>query len=291
MLTAVVVAVLVLGFALTVGLLASGGASFARRFGLQLTVTALPAVGVVVAAVVIDRRTLADLGLGVGRDWLVDFAFGLLLGAALMTAVFLVALAAGWIRVAGTFAAGSAPGGFVGGFLALTALFVVVGLAEEVVARGYVLTNVAEGLAGSLSRERAVGVAVVVSSLLFAAAHLRNPNATLVSALGITVAGVFLAAGYVLTGDLAIPAGVHVTWNLFQGAVYGFAVSGLEVGTAAVDTVETGPDLVTGGAFGPEAGLLGVGAVAVGLAATVAYVRWRYTEARVVAGLTVPDLR
>lgn len=82
-----------------------------------------------------------------------------------------------------------------------------------------------------------------------------------------------------------------MTWNLFQGGVYGFRVSGLGVGTALVDTVETGPDLFTGGTFGPEAGLLGVAAVLVGLAVTAAYVEWRYGEARLAPGLTRPDLR
>ena len=291
LLAAVVLIALFAGWAFVVAPALADVTPFVFRLGLTLVGTAIPGVAVVVAALAVDRRTLADLGLGVDADWLLDFGFGLFLGAALMTGVFLVALAAGWIRVAGLFAAGSAPGGFAGGFLTLVVLFLVVGLSEEIVARGYVLTNVAEGLAGYLGREGALGVAVVASSLLFGLAHLRNPNATVVSTLGITLAGVFLAAGYVLTGDLAIPVGVHVTWNLFQGGVYGFAVSGLGVGTAIVDTVETGPDLATGGAFGPEAGLLGVVAVLVGLLATTAYVRWRYGGASVAPGLTRPDLR
>lgn len=291
LLATVLLVVLFVGLALLVATLPSEVESFVPSLGLALVAAALPGVVAVAAALAVDRRTLTDLGLGVDRDWMIDFAFGLGLGAVLMTGVFLVALVAGWVRVVGLFAAGSSPGGFAGGFAALTALFLVVGVSEELVARGYVLTNVAEGLAGYLTREQAVAVAVLASSLLFGVAHLRNPGATPLSTLGITAAGVFLAVGFVLTGDLAIPAGVHVSWNLFQGGVYGFAVSGLGVGTAVVDTDETGPDLVTGGAFGPEAGLLGLAAVVVGVAATVAYVRWRYDGAAPATGPTVPTLR
>ncbi|MDS0295896.1 CPBP family intramembrane glutamic endopeptidase [Halogeometricum luteum] len=249
----------------------------------------LPGLVAVGLAVAVDRRTVADLGLGLDRDWWLDLGFGLLLGAALMTGVFVLGVSVGWFRVEGTFAGGSR--GFLAGFALLTLTFLAVGVSEEVLSRGYLLTNVAEGLAGYTSRAVAAGVAVLVSSVVFGLAHLQNPNATLVSTLGISLAGIFLAAGYVLTDELAIPIGLHITWNLFQGGVYGFAVSGLGIDANVVDTAETGPDVFTGGAFGPEAGLLGMSAVVVGTVAVVAYVRWRYGEARLAPGLFVPDLR
>jgi hypothetical protein len=265
--------------------------SILGRVLLSLGFAALPAAVVLAAGYVVDRRSVADFGFGFDRDWWVDLGFGLALGAGLMTGIFLVSLAFGWVRVDDTLVGGRPVGGFAVGFALLTLQFLVVGFAEELVARGYLLTNTAEGLAGYLSERGAVAVAVVVSSAAFGAAHLQNPNSTVVSTLGITLAGVFLAAGYVLTDELAIPVGVHVTWNLFQGGVYGFSVSGLGVGTSVVATVETGPDAVTGGAFGPEAGLLGVAGVVVGTALTVWYVRVRYGEAGIHPGLTVPDLR
>lgn len=253
--------------------------------------SAVPGLAVLAAARLLDRRTVADLGLGFDGDWWIDLAFGLLLGAGLMTAIFLVALLAGWVRVDGTFATGPTVGSFAVGMAVVTLQFVVVGFAEELVARGYLLTNVAEGLEAYLSDRVAVAVAVVVSSLVFGVAHLSNPNATLLSTLGISLAGVFLASGYVLTGELAIPIGLHITWNLFQGGVYGFSVSGLGIDTSVVATTETGPDAITGGAFGPEAGALGVGAVLLGTALVVSYVRVRYGSAGVSSALLRPDLR
>jgi hypothetical protein len=129
----------------------------------------------------------------------------------------------------------------------------------------------------------------VISSALFALGHLGNPNTTWVSTLNIGLAGVFLALCFVLTGQLAVPIGLHITWNLFQASVFGFPVSGVtRIQTTVLATAETGPDLWTGGPFGPEAGLVGVLAMLLGIAALLAWVRWRRGEVRLVTGLAGP---
>jgi membrane protease YdiL (CAAX protease family) len=291
----VVVAVVQFGLVVGVSALASSVWPPVLLAALTLVVIGGTGLGALVAGVVIDRRTVADLGLGVDRDWWLDFAFGLALGVALLTGVFAVSLAAGWIRVVGRFAVatGSAFGDFLGNFLFALALFVVVGVSEELLARGYLLTNLAEGLDGfgPVGRRGAVGLAVLGSSAVFGLLHAGNPNATAVSTAALSLAGVFLATGYVLTDDLAIPIGLHITWNLFQGPVYGFPVSGTTVGVSVLALSEQGPDVWTGGRFGPEAGLLGLLAILVGIAAIVVYVRYRYGSVAVPPGVTAPSLR
>lgn len=243
-------------------------------------------VAVPILARVLDRRTLGDYGLRIDREWWVDCGFGLALGAALQTGIFLVGWLAGWYRVTDTLVA---DGSFLVAFGTLLGFFLVVGVYEEVLARGWLLTNLAEGLRFGGERA-AVAVAVAVSSLLFGLLHAGNPDASAVSVGIISLAGVFLALGYVLTGELAIPVGIHVTWNLFQGPVYGLGVSGLGLGTAVVGTEPVGPAWVTGGGFGPEAGLLGFLAVLVGCGAVVWWCR-RYRDARGIhPSVTTPEL-
>jgi hypothetical protein len=276
------------------GLLGSVGVQgSAVRRALSVSLNGVVVVAAVaVAALVLDRRRYADYGFDLDRDWWLDLGFGLALGAVLMTGVFVVELALGWVVVTGTFVAG--PSGFLSGFALVLVTFLWVGLYEELMLRGYLLTNLAEGLRLSwpveVERPVAVGVATLLSSALFGFLHAVNPNATLVSSVVIGVAGVMLALGYVLTGDLAIPVGLHVTWNLFQGSVYGFPVSGLGIGTSVVAVEQRGPSVVTGGSFGPEAGLAGLAAMALGSALTVGYVRWRYGDLSL-APVDVPALR
>jgi len=259
-----------------------------------LTVAGIAASGALVSAAAlltgryVDRRRLRDFGFRLDHGWWLDWGFGLALGAGLMTLVFAVELAAGWVRVTGI---GRPRDGFFVRFVGLVVVFAAVGVYEELLLRGYILTNAAEGLVGRLGERGAVAAATGFSSLLFGVAHGSNPNATLVSTLAIVLAGGMLAAGYVLTGELAIPIGLHTTWNLFQGGVYGFPVSGLGVGASVVAVEQRGPRLFTGGDFGPEAGLVGLGAMGVGTLAIAGWVRWRTGDCSLAPSVTTPGLR
>ena len=239
-----------------------------------------------------DRRPFfSGFGLRLDRAWWLDFGFGLLLGAALMTGVFLVELRAGWVTVTGLFEAAGG-GAFFPAILAPVAFFACVGFYEELSSRGYQLTNIAEGLNfPAIGGRGAVLLAWALSSSVFGLLHLYNPNASAVSTLNIALAGLLLGAGYVLTGQLAIPIGLHMTWNFFQGNVFGFPVSGIEtIGATVVEVEQGGPAVFTGGAFGPEAGLVGIGAMVVGGASVFLYVRLRYGKATLQPFLAEPPV-
>ncbi len=139
--------------------------------------------------------------------------------------------------------------------------------------RGYPLRNLAEGInVRWLGPRGALVVAWLVTSILFGAAHAGNQNATFISSFNIALAGILLGLGFVLTGELAIGIGLHMTWNLFQGTVFGFPVSGGQFGASVFTLQQGGPDLWTGGAFGPEAGLIGILAMAAGCLLILAWV-------------------
>jgi len=239
----------------------------------------------------LDRRPLSGFGLSLDRGWWADLAFGLLLGAAVMTTVFLTGWGLGWYTLSGAFRTTVDGDAFGRAILVPAVVFLGVGIMEELLARGYLLRNLAEGLAFRRLGGPRGGLlaATVISSIVFALGHLNNPNATWVSTVNIAFAGALLALGLLLTGQLALPIGFHVTWNFFQASVFGFAVSGVtRFRTTFIATEETGPDLWTGGAFGPEAGLLGLAAMLVSAGLMVLWVRWRTGEARLRTALVQP---
>ncbi len=277
------------------------GFSFANADALDLTNPAVTLVStgaallgtvgaLLIAARLLDRRVVADYGLRITSGWWLDFGFGMALGALLMAGIFLIELAAGWIRITGIAQSGDAGMSFAAAIVTALCIFICVGIYEELFARGYLLKNLAEGLAG-FSPRIAVLLAWLLSSLVFGLLHAMNPNATLTSTLMLVLAGLFLGLGSILTGELAIPIGLHITWNFFQGNVFGFPVSGQAIRTSMIAIEQGGPTAWTGGAFGPEAGLLGLLAIVVGSLLTWLWVRWRQGQARLHTALCTPELR
>jgi hypothetical protein len=231
------------------------------------------------AGYLLDRRKFVDFGFHFSRLWWLDLGFGLALGALLMMLIFVIELAAGWIMIEGTIrTTGSS---FLSGWLAVLVGFICVGIYEEMLFRGYHLRNLVEGLNWKIWGSRsALWIGYVLSSSIFGLAHATNPNATWISTLNLVLAGLFLGLGFVLTGELAIPIGLHITWNFFQGNIFGFPVSGSNSGTSLIRILQGGPNLFTGGAFGPEAGLVGILAMLIGSILTILYVRKTRGEVR-----------
>ncbi len=102
--------------------------------------------------------------------------------------------------------------------------------------------------------QRALGswLALLLSGLLFGAMHLGNPNASLLGASDAAVAGMLFAAAFMLTGRLWISVGLHAGWNFFQGGIFSVPVSG-QTSKGLLEGTLTGPDWLTGGAYGVEA--------------------------------------
>lgn len=252
---------------------------FGRGLGAMSVYFGVHALGVLVVTTLcaraIDRRPIASIGLAPRRGYLLDLGFGVVLGAVCMGAIALLELSLGWARFAPRVLDGVAIGS------SLT-VFVSVALVEELAFRGYALPNLREMLPASVPPDRAVTVAVVLSSLAFGVAHGANPHASAIATAYVAFGGVFLAIGLVVQGDLAIPIGAHLGWNFFQN-FFGMQVSGqtwLE-DAAVLHRVELGPDVATGGAFGPEAGLEGLAAMVLGIVLTLGWLRLRGVPLRV----------
>lgn len=242
--------------------------------GLSATLSITAAV--LLGGWLLDQRRFADFGFHLRRGWWIDFGFGLALGALLMAGIFAAELVLGWVTVTDVWRSAGGLSFPIAILLPLVA-FLFVGYYEELLVRGYLLRNLAEGLGfGPINSRWALLLAWLLTSALFGFLHAANPNANAVSSFSIGLAGLFLGLGILLTGELAVPIGLHIAWNFFQGNVFGFPVSGIRVSDATVFAIQqSGPERWTGGAFGPEAGLIGLIAIVVGSGLTLLWVRWR----------------
>lgn len=223
----------------------------------EISLSALVVVGLaVLLRRYLDERPSATLGLALRGQWLRLFGMGMLFGAAMQTLVFVEELLFGHVRVAAT--APFANDVKVIGVAAV--VFVVAALTEEMSMRGYILQNLWE--------EWGFVPAAILSSLGFALLHSRNPHAheqSVLTAAGLIAFGVWASLSVLWTKSLWLALGCHAAWNLFEGPVYGFPVSGIRVPAETAFAVSGGaPNWLTGGNFGPEAGLSSISAIVAG---------------------------
>lgn len=212
-------------------------------------VTAAAAVGAfLVMARGADRRSAASAGLerrGLARET----GLGLLIGGGVFSAVMGVLAALGAYHV-GRINAHFQP-------LIPLLLFLAVAVSEEVIFRGYIFQT--------LETRWGSGIALAASALLFGLAHLGNPISGLTAgqrlvgpAFIVFEASILMTAGYLLTRRLWLPIGIHWGWNFFESAVYGTTDSGLAANPlySLLRSHVSGPFFLTGGPFGPEAGVV-----------------------------------
>jgi hypothetical protein len=199
---------------------------------------------------VFERRSPSELALRPGAG----LAFAGAAGGFLLFALVLAALfALGLARWSGGGDAAQVAA------MAVAAAFAAVG--EELAIRGGVFRVLEEGL-GSLA-------ALVLSASLFGLLHAGNEGATPVSTAAIAIeAGLLLGAAYMATRNLWLPIGLHFGWNFTEGGVFGAAVSGGRSHGVWPVSIR-GPELLSGGGFGPEASIV---AVAISLLATLSLI-------------------
>lgn len=211
------------------------------------------------AMVVVERFAAGKTPRAIGlnpRFALRDGLLGCALGAMLFSAVVLELRVAGFYRVETVHLSWD---------VAIAALLLLGdAIVEELLFRG-ILFRLVEEWAGSW-------IALAVSAILFGLAHAANPGASWFSSLAIAVeAGVLLGAAFVVTRNLWFPIGLHFAWNFFEGPVYGTQISGHVFLQSVVAARVTGPAILTGGRFGPEAGLFAIVTAVVAAATLLLY--------------------
>lgn len=188
----------------------------------------------------IERRTPSELAVS---RLLPEVAAGFVAGLLLFSSVMAILWAAGAYHPAGRGTASVLARGFGAAFAA--------GVVEETVFRG-LLFRLSSKLLGTWG-------ALLFTAALFGAAHAFNPGATVSSSLTIALeAGVLLGAAYAATQRLWVPIGLHIAWNFTEGPIFGMSVSGGSMSAGLIRGSVSGPRILTGGQFGPEASVVAV---------------------------------
>lgn len=194
----------------------------------------------------IEKRKISSIGFA-KHNWFKKYILGFLIGLFLMSLVVLILYLFGFVSI------NKNPSQPVGKFALANILILLVGWiiqggTEEILTRGW-LMNV-------LSAKYNIHIGLLVSSVFFGALHLSNPNVNYIAILNIILVG-YLFGLYVLkTNDLWGACGIHSAWNFAQGNLFGFEVSGLNISVGSLfDFNLTGNNFISGGSFGPEAGL------------------------------------
>ena len=193
-----------------------------------------------------------------------DMLFGLLLGAGAMTVIFFVLLETNQITLMNQLS-NPAFSMYTWAFLLV---FILTGFFEEMFFRGYIMQTM-------LERGNKRWVIYIVSAVVFGLAHISNPNVQWIGIVNIILVGFLFAYMFETTKSLMLPIGFHITWNFFQGSVYGFPVSGLAPHGLYDVNVSTGYDLITGGSFGIEGGLMATLLIGISFVLTYLYTRKR----------------
>lgn len=216
---------------------------------------------------VVERRKISSLGLN-KESFLIKFLKGFGIGFALFSLVTLLMYIFDIITL---------DQGISLGLKSLPAILVILpgwiiqSSTEEILTRGWLMHVVG-------AKHKPV-IGFVVSSVIFGFLHILNPGVDLISILNIILVGFMFGLYVIYTNDLWGACGIHAAWNFSQANIFGFSVSGSGVKSdSLLKFSTTGSDLLTGGAFGPEASIFST--IVISLAIVVLIVKLRKVDSK-----------
>ncbi len=189
-----------------------------------------------------EKKHLLEIGLKIERKTAYEIYFGLILGFLMISVVVVVNI------IFENYKYELTPNQIVSQIFESILFFLLVALAEEILFRGYPFQRLIDGTSPL--------TAAIVFSLLFALAHLGNPNVNSIALINIFLAGIWLSSAYIKTRSLWLPISLHFSWNFFQGYLFSLPVSGTSFFETAFNVEITSENLLSGGNFGPEGSIL-----------------------------------
>lgn len=208
----------------------------------------------------IEKRPLSSMGF-TKRNMSSFYAKGIGWSAVLIGGAYLICILTGACHFEGVSAQ------LVPGYVVFYLIgYMIQGLAEEVICRGYLLV--------SLSRRNSVWYSVILSSGVFMAMHMSNEHVTVLAYINLFLCGLLFGLLFVESGSIWMVAALHSGWNFLQGNIFGISVSGTAKASSVFDSsFADGWSFMNGGDFGLEGGLAVTIVLAVGI-----YVAYRRME-------------
>lgn len=240
-LTKIIIGLIVVGTAITIGQIGSSALLKTSSFSNEIenVIKGIITAGLALLSYIIlfkyyERRKISELSFNqFGENAILGFSLGFVLQSAVIFIIFIF---------------GSYEITKVNSVLYLLPAFAISltsGIIEEIMVRG-IIFRITEEKLGTIW-------ALLISAILFGFAHIANDGATVYSSLAVAIeAGILLAAVYVYTKNLWISIFLHFAWNFTEGGIYGAILSGFKLGKSLISANFTGPDILTGGKFGPE---------------------------------------
>ena len=240
-----------------------GWSGAGQRMGVEMYVELAAAIGATAIMVrSIDRRSWGAVGMDRTAARWRPLLFGWCVGTAAIGFTCVALAAAGLLH----FVPATTGASWIGAAVRVTLVLVAAALAEEMIFRGYLLTVVKESVGAR--------AAVVLTSGVFGLVHLTNPDATALSLAIVTLSGLLLATVRLALDSLYAAFMTHLAWNWVMAVPLHAPVSGLHFESPGYEAVTTGPSWLSGGAWGPEGGLV----AALGMLGGLAY--FYYTRRR-----------
>jgi len=190
-----------------------------------------------------DKGKMREIGFtNIKSSWK-DLIIGLLIGAISFTIVAFILLTTKSVEMVNSFVSPKFSQALIIQFI----IFIFVGINEELFCRGYCMTV--------LKQTKKSWVPIVVSAIIFSAMHSMNGGISLLAYINLFLFGIFIGSLFMKTKNIWMCIGYHITWNYFQGDIFGFLVSGNS--TDSIYNIKViSPNLINGGSFGPEGGLV-----------------------------------
>jgi membrane protease YdiL (CAAX protease family) len=209
--------------------------------------------GLYISSKYVDKRKFSEYGLVLSKQTFKDLFVGFLIGCSSVILMLLIGKTTGTIVISDTIVMINSR--MV--FLFAIKMFLV-SILEETFFRGYLFTNFYDGFkSNKTSKKQAIIISLMVSSVLFGFAHFNTNNASVLSLTMLTIKGIVWCIPFIITKNLGLSIGLHMAWNFTQTSI-GFTMSGNKSLNSLYNIENIGSDLLTGGEYGPEAGVLGL---------------------------------